>query len=196
MNRKKFLKKLARLLRRLPQEEKEAALRYYREYFDEAGPENEQRIIGELGSPEKVAAEVLAGSSSPETAAGSTQNEKPRRGIGLVWTVILSILAAPIALPLAILAICLVIAIAVVMIALVVAFFAAMIAVIFSGMVLLFGFPGVFFANFGLGLISTGAYLFAVAVCILLFALSVALTSLVFRGLAALFRAGRKKEHE
>ena len=61
MNRLEFMKQLARLLDDLPREEKIEVLKYYNGYFDDAGAENEAEIIAQLGSPEKVAAEVKAG---------------------------------------------------------------------------------------------------------------------------------------
>lgn len=61
MNRLEFMKQLARLLDDLPREEKIEVLKYYNGYFDDAGAENETEIIAQLGSPEKVAAEVKAG---------------------------------------------------------------------------------------------------------------------------------------
>jgi len=90
MNKKKFLKKLTRLLRRLPEEEREAALRYYREYFDEAGNENEQRVIEELGSPEKVAEEILQGSSQN---AGEIPPVPARKGPNAALVVLVVLLA-------------------------------------------------------------------------------------------------------
>ena len=55
MNRIGFLRQLEELLRDIPDNERREAMEYYRNYFDDAGPENEQKIIEELGSPAKVA---------------------------------------------------------------------------------------------------------------------------------------------
>lgn len=60
MTKQEFLQRLNRLLADVTQEEREEALRYYEEYFDEAGPEQEQAVLAELGSPEKVAAIIKA----------------------------------------------------------------------------------------------------------------------------------------
>ena len=59
MNRQEFLGKLEFLLRNIPENERMDALAYYRDYFDEAGVENEQRVIQELGSPELVAQIII-----------------------------------------------------------------------------------------------------------------------------------------
>lgn len=45
MNRQEFMNQLAAELSRLPKEEIQAAMEYYSEYFDEAGPEREQETI-------------------------------------------------------------------------------------------------------------------------------------------------------
>lgn len=69
MNRESFLQELAYLLSDVSGEEREEALQYYRDYFDEAGPERETELLIKLGSPEKVAAEVKSG-LNPDTQAG------------------------------------------------------------------------------------------------------------------------------
>ena len=61
MNRKKFIEELAFLLQDIEDAEREEAMQYYEDYFDEAGPENEQQVINDLGSPERVAAIIKAG---------------------------------------------------------------------------------------------------------------------------------------
>lgn len=60
MTKQEFLQRLRRLLADVTEEEREEALRYYQEYFDEAGPDQEQAVLAELGSPEKVAAIIKA----------------------------------------------------------------------------------------------------------------------------------------
>lgn len=55
MSRDEFIRQLEHLLADVTEEEKKEALAYYRGYFEDAGEENEERIIRELESPEKVA---------------------------------------------------------------------------------------------------------------------------------------------
>ena len=55
MNRKEFMERLAKLLWNISESEREEALQYYNDYFDDAGIENESRVLEELGSPEQVA---------------------------------------------------------------------------------------------------------------------------------------------
>lgn len=56
MTRDEFMKELAYLLQDIQDEDKEDAIQYYMDYFDEAGPDQEDDIIKELGSPERIAA--------------------------------------------------------------------------------------------------------------------------------------------
>ena len=55
MRKDDFLNELERLLKDLPEGDRMDAIEYYYDYFDEAGVENEQKVIRELGSPERVA---------------------------------------------------------------------------------------------------------------------------------------------
>ena len=55
MNRDTFMKELEYLLQDMNEEEKEDALQYYKDYLDEAGPEREEAVIKEFGSPERIA---------------------------------------------------------------------------------------------------------------------------------------------
>lgn len=60
MNRREFMAQLERLLNEIPENERLEALRFYNDYFDEAGPENEAQVIQDLGSPGRVAAVIRA----------------------------------------------------------------------------------------------------------------------------------------
>ena len=121
MNREQFIAQLARLLQDLPPTERQEAIRYYQEYFDDAGEENEDAVIQELGSPGKVAASIKANlqyggstfgandtdmentgtESQTKDADGWQQNgqRKPKRGVG-GWALLIIILvfASPVLL--------------------------------------------------------------------------------------------------
>lgn len=60
MTRLEFMKELESLLPDIPLDERNEALTYYNGYFDDAGEEQEEEIVKELGSPEKVAAIIKA----------------------------------------------------------------------------------------------------------------------------------------
>lgn len=55
MNKSQYLKELESLLLDINDNDRQEALDYYSGYFDEAGIENEERTINELGSPQKLA---------------------------------------------------------------------------------------------------------------------------------------------
>lgn len=61
MNKNEYLDRLSKLLADISYEEHEEALSYYREYIEDAGIENEQRVIEELGTPEHLAQEIREG---------------------------------------------------------------------------------------------------------------------------------------
>lgn len=58
MNRVDFMKQLESLLQNISPAEREEALQYYNDYFNDAGAENEQDVIEALGNPAKVAENI------------------------------------------------------------------------------------------------------------------------------------------
>ena len=106
MNRNEYMAALRRALSVLPEEERANALRYYEEYFDDAGPENEQQVISDLGAPEKVAEQILADyrelTAVPHQGAGGASGNPKRRWRGVPpWLlIVLVLLAIPVGLPL------------------------------------------------------------------------------------------------
>ena len=106
MNRNEYMAALRRALSVLPEEERANALRYYEEYFDDAGPENEQQVISDLGAPEKVAEQILADyrelTAVPQQEAGGAAGKPRRRWRGVPpWLlIVLVLLAIPVGIPL------------------------------------------------------------------------------------------------
>lgn len=96
MTRKEFMQELRSRLGRLSPDERDAACAYYEEYFDEAGPDREQDVIRELGSPQSVASRILA---EHAVKAAREAPGNPGKGLSALWFVLLAVLAAPIALP-------------------------------------------------------------------------------------------------
>jgi uncharacterized membrane protein len=60
MTKYDFMRELESLLLDISLEERLEALQYYENYFEDAGPDREQSIITELGSPTKVATTIKA----------------------------------------------------------------------------------------------------------------------------------------
>ena len=134
MNKTEFLSELKRCLRKLPYEEVDNAISYYSEYFDDAGPENERRVIEELGSPSELAAKIMADYAIKDMEASP---KSARKGISAIWFIILAIFASPIALPIAL------------------AFAIVAFALVVVGFALIFAFAVVTFALIGSGIFTT-----------------------------------------
>lgn len=160
MNRSEYMKRLGYRLRRLPKEDFDRAMEYFTEYFEEAGPENEQQAIEDLGAPEAAADQIVR-----DMAFENAQepNKSVKRGFSTVWVGILAIFAAPVGLPLAF-------AIALVLLAFLIAIVAVIFAVFISafsvaivsvpsmviGVILLFTSPANGIATIGMSLIGAG----------------------------------------
>ena len=61
MTRREYLDKLSNLLSDLDSAERQDALNYYEDYFDEAGLGEEDQVMESVDSPEKVAKNIFAG---------------------------------------------------------------------------------------------------------------------------------------
>lgn len=59
MNRSEYIKALNDFLSDLPDDERQGAISYHEELFDDAGKENEAQVIESLGSPRDVADAIL-----------------------------------------------------------------------------------------------------------------------------------------
>lgn len=77
MNRTEFMRQLERLLQSIPEMERQEALQYYNDYFDDAGEENEKEVIDALGNPAKVAENIKRDLYGAEAASTSTIKNPP-----------------------------------------------------------------------------------------------------------------------
>lgn len=100
MNRAQFMASLRAELAALPVEERETALKYYEEYFDDAGPENEQSVIAELGSPQQVAQKIKTELAANSAAAAAGASAKAKSGMPVWLLVIIAVFAIPVGFPL------------------------------------------------------------------------------------------------
>lgn len=188
MNRSEFFKKLEQGLSRVPVEERNAARDYYNEYFDDAGPENEQKVIEELGSPAQIAARIKA-----DAAVKQLQSDKKpsmKKGISAVWLVILAILAAPIALPLAIGAAALAIGLLAALIGIVIALIACVAAFFVGGIVVIAAGIAVMATSIPTAIFSVGIGLLVLGISILIGILVV----LAARGIFGSIAKGMNKQ--
>ena len=195
MDKQTFLRRLEEGLRQLPPEEREDILAYHREYFQDAGPEQEAKVIQELGDPDLLARRLLSEygeqppASPPPPPPSQPQPEAPKkkRPSG-VLVAILAVLAAPIALPLAAALGAMAIALAVAALSVALALMAVIVGVLVTGIALvalgvsaLALYPPAALVVLGAGLVCCGLGLFGVMPV-------VRLIQAMFRGLANLFR--------
>jgi len=162
MDRNKFIEELKEKLRKLPYDEIKEAIDYYEGYFDDAGAENEQAVLAELGSPASVASQIIASYAVKEADA-----EKPgKKSWRTAWLVVLALFASPIAVPIAIALGAVALSLVITFSAVLFSFFAAGIAVFAGGVAciiagLLVMFQSVsttlFYSGAGLMLLGIGA---------------------------------------
>lgn len=77
MKRDEFMAQIARLLADLPESERMEAIRYYNDYLDEAGVENEEQAIEELGDPREIAENIKADLQENDFSRKQTVNHPP-----------------------------------------------------------------------------------------------------------------------
>ena len=206
MNRVEFMETLSRLLQDIPEEDRIDALKYYNDYFDDAGSENEQNVIEELESPEKVAMKIKADREDTDqyyqedtygeekdnkiyqdngTYDYESQEKKPwtNKWLKLAMIIAIVVIGFPIVIPLGagILALIAGIVIAVF------CWFAAIVigfaAVVMVGVVLFAAGIGSLFANPGVGLAVLGAGLMVIAIGVIGTVVGVRLCIIVFPGI-------------
>ena len=193
MDKQTFLRRLEEGLRQLPPEEREDILAYHREYFQDAGPEQEAKVIQELGDPDLLARRLLSEygeqppASPPPPSQPQPEAPKKKRPSG-VLVAILAVLAAPIALPLAAALGAVAIALAVAALSVALALMAVIVGVLVTGFALvalgfstLLLYPPAALVVLGAGLVCCGLGLFGVMPV-------VRLIQVMFRGVANLFR--------
>jgi len=136
MTKETYLKQLRHKLIKLPKEEIEAAIDYYTEYFDEAGEENTQSVIDELGSPASVASKILADFAVKDL---TNHPKSAKKGLSAAWLIVLAIFASPIAIPLLIAVFALVFSLIITGAAFAFSFFAFIFSLIIAGIVSIIG---------------------------------------------------------
>ncbi len=199
MNRIEFMETLSGLLMDIPEEDRIDALKYYNDYFDDAGSENEQKVIEELESPEKVAMKIKAdredtykdekdnkiyqdnGNYDYEESKGN----KPWTNKWLKWAMIIAIVVIgfPIVIPLGIGLLALIAGIVIAVFCVFAAIVIAFVAVAVVGIMLFAMGIGCLFANPGVALGVFGAGLIVMVIGIIGTVIGVRLCMIVFPGI-------------
>lgn len=127
MKKYEYLSELEKRLSALPADARRDALNYYEEYFDAAGPDNEDATAAELGDPAEAARKILEGEgltpdadpavpesarggavppTAPEPPAADPQPAPPRRSpkAKTMWLIFAVVIVAALLIQLAVLA--------------------------------------------------------------------------------------------
>ena len=150
MTKTEFIAKLTKYLRKLPQQDYEEAIEYFMEYFEEAGPENEARVIAELGTPKEAAHEVISRLLEEKIVEDKSSL---RNKTTILWIAILAVLASPVALPILLFFLAMIVTLLMIIFAVIVTALALTFALLISGVY-------TFFTSFSLLSVSLASTLF------------------------------------
>ena len=160
MTRTEYLTQLELYLKKLPQADRIEAMDYFKELFDDAGPEGEEELIASLGSPKEAAHDILT--TLLDKKINEENSNKNNRQV--LQIAILALLAAPIGIPVGIGLLMAIIGIFIAAVSVLLAFFAVSAAGLILGGVLLFESfyvlaesTSAFMLIFGGGLLALGA---------------------------------------
>lgn len=169
MTKIEYINRVKQHLQILSNEERDDAIQYLEEYFEEAGEDNEQQVMDELGAPAKYAAQIKA-EAAIKTNENRTRNFTQKQDSSLKTGLMIAggICALPIALPLLIAVVALIFAGAVTVFALGVAAIAVAIACTIAGIPLLFSSFGMFNLSFADGMVALGASIGMIGLSILI----------------------------
>ena len=159
MTRTEYIAKLTKYLRKLPQKDYEEAIEYFMEYFEEAGPENEARVIAELGTPKEAAHEVISRLLEEKIVEDKSSL---RNKTAILWIAILAVLASPVALPILLFFLAMIMTLLMIIFAVIVTALALTFALLISGIY-------TFFTSFSLLSVSLASTLFGGGLGLLMF---------------------------
>lgn len=159
MTKTEFIAKLTKYLRKLPQQDYEEAIEYFMEYFEEAGPENEARVIAELGTPKEAAHEVISRLLEEKIVEDKSSL---RNKTTILWIAILAVLASPVALPILLFFLAVIVTLLMIIFAVIVTALALTFALLISGVY-------TFFTSFSLLSVSLASTLFGGGLGLLMF---------------------------
>lgn len=185
MNKTEYLKQLNTCLKHLPKEDREDALHYYEEYFEDMDIDDTVNISEQIGTPEEIAKEIIANCTEKHI---ETQKEKGgvKNSTLVIWMIILGIIASPVAIPIAIAAIACLFAFIIVLFSLFLAIACVGLALLFAGIssfIAIVPAPG-----FSSKIFFTGIGFLSIGIGILLLIAAVLFCELCIRLIAALFK--------
>ncbi|MGN0375242.1 MAG: DUF1700 domain-containing protein [Butyrivibrio sp.] len=181
-----YLETLERIIRKeLPKEEYSDVMQYYTEYFADAGPDKEQEVINELGTPETLAGKIIS-----EYRGKQPEPVKTRKGLPTGWVIFIAVVGSPLWLAL----LCVAFALLMVVFALIAAFGASGISITIAGAALILCGIATLFSEFSLGLYVIGLGFVMGGIGFLL----IMLTSFMIQSIIKLFKKifGKSKKNK
>ena len=185
MTKVEYLAKLDKYLHKLTQEDYQEAMNYFREYFEEAGPENEAQVIAELGTPKESAQDIIS-RLLDEKIVG--KEKTPRNRVTTIWIAILAVMATPVALPLALFLFLVIVAIFALGVAAIATVLSLGVAFLTSGIYMLFDSWSYLTISFSATALSFGLGLLALGLSILALLTTGAICKIVGRSIVTLAR--------
>ena len=92
MTKYAYLSRLEELLAELPREQRLDVLAQYEQFFDTAGPGQEQAVSASLGTPEEAASAILHGEAPPAALPAADHGRAAVIALGLAALLILTLL--------------------------------------------------------------------------------------------------------
>lgn len=185
MNKNDFIKDLSKRLKYLPKEDREDAIAYYTEYFDEMNPSADEDVTATIGQPKDVAREIL--SDVKDKHIGKQKEEKNVKNAATVtWLIILGFFSMPFTVPLGIVALVVILVLVIAIFVIVLAFAIAALAVAVAGIIsLIAAFAG---PSFGQGIMAIGIGLLLLGLGVLMGVGTVYLAKAVLMLFGKIFR--------
>lgn len=170
MRKEEYIHELRARLQGAQTTEIEEAIRYCEEYFDEAGENNVQQVIDDLGMPSKFAAQIKAEATIRRVSKGVDKEDSRKNTKSLLKSlliILVGICALPIALPLLVALMILLLALFIIFIAFIFIGAVAIGAAVLAGIPMIFS--GIFHSsNIGDASMMIGAGLLSIGLGIIL----------------------------
>ena len=199
MTREEYMAKLQKYLRKLPKQDYEDAIDYFNEYFSDTDEEGQQKLMEELGTPKKAAADLMCNLLDRKLQEQDTDIEEKKSKKGIITLSVLAILSTPVTVPLFIALLAVLFAVAICVVCVIFSdFIVAFGVLLIGGKLLLRGLVSFPYSLSG-ALTVTGCGLFGIGCAILLYILGIYLckwTGMLLVKLAQVLAGKRGKNHE
>ena len=176
-----YLAELSRYLHKLPQDDYESAMAYFREYFEEAGPENEAQAMRDLGTPKEAASEILQNLLHDDN--GARKNDTART----LKIAAIAMLLSPLGWLGLLFGGIFLVASGALIVALVAAAFAVLAALFYSGGALVIAAGGMMGQSLAAAAVISGGGVLAIGLGLLIVTICLALCRAIAHGAASLF---------